>query len=92
MDFYFECSFIPAPHHCVGTKGSALTFTDRVHSSDASASFASVHVRIQSHTVAAAAAATCPYLLAHFPACFREGRGGEGRRGGGVNGDERKEG
>ncbi|TKS88840.1 hypothetical protein D9C73_022729 [Collichthys lucidus] len=42
--------FIPPPRHCVRTKGSALTFTDRVHSSDGSASFASVHVRIRSRT------------------------------------------
>lgn len=73
MDFYFQSSFLPPPQHCVRTKGSALTFTDRVHSSDGSASLASVHVRMQSHTVAAATAATCPYALAHFPACFREG-------------------
>ncbi len=69
--------FIPPPHHCVMTKGSALTLTDRVHRSDDSASFASVHIRTQSHTVAAATAAACPYALAHFPACFR---GIEGRR------------
>lgn len=81
MDFYFQTSFIP-PHHCVRTKGSALTFMDRVHSSDGSASFAPVHIRIQNHTVAAAAS---PYALAHFPAYFREG----GRRG--VTRDERKE-
>lgn len=68
MDFYFQSSFIPPPPHCVRTKGSALTFTDRVHSSDGSASFASVHVRMHSHT-----AATCPYALAQFPACSRKG-------------------
>lgn len=75
MDFYFQSSFIPPPQHCVRTKGSALTFMDRVHSSDGSASFASVHVRMHSHT-----AATCPYALAHFPACFRKGGRREGLR------------
>lgn len=81
--FYFQTSFILPLQHCVRTKGSALTFTARVHSSDGSASLASVHVRTQSHTVAAATAATCPYALAHFPACLGEGGGG------GVNSDEK---
>lgn len=75
MDFYFQSSFIPPPQHGVRTKGSALTFTDRVHSSDGSASFASVHVRMHSHT-----AATCPYALAHIPACSRKGGRREGLR------------
>lgn len=71
MDFYLQTSFIPLPQHFVRTKGSALTFMDRVHRSDGSASFASVHVTTENHTVAATAA--CPYALAHFPACSREG-------------------
>lgn len=85
MDFYLQTSFIPLPQHFVRTKGSALTFMDRVHRSDGSASFASVHVTMQSHTVAATAA--CPYALAHFPACSREVAAG-----GGVEISVRKEG
>lgn len=67
-----------------------MTFMDRVHHAEGSASFAPLHIRIQSYAVAsptAAAAAACPYALALFPACFIEGRGPEE----GVNRDERRQ-